>query len=134
MLSLILFVVNGFLLGALRISVSDNCAISTRLIFLILVISYIKILGVWIRTLNKLLNGVSKKYLRKNDLECDYLLRNYSSFDSYFWKHKGNRSDCLFRNHSRRRNTIRSSCFYNVQSGMSWIDKIKEMDVYLKVG
>ena len=50
MLSLILFVVNGFLLGALRISVSDNCAIPTRLIFLILVISYIKILGVWIRT------------------------------------------------------------------------------------
>ena len=44
MLSLILFVVNGFLLGALRISVSDNCAIPTRLIFLILVISYIKIL------------------------------------------------------------------------------------------
>ncbi len=64
-LSLILFAVNGFLLGALRISVSDNCAIPTRLIFLILVILYIKILGTWIRTLNKLLNGVSKKYLRK---------------------------------------------------------------------
>lgn len=59
----ILLMANTFFLPILRINISPSSGIAEKVIMLIIVIPYIKILGIWKNTLKKLLHGIAKKYL-----------------------------------------------------------------------